>query len=133
MVKDAHVEDKYRDKLLLTQRVTPKQVILPDGRSFLARYERVNRKNLPLNVTVRRSWTIGPGRQRKHKTQQGAGLLGSVFSLGKNWILSGTLAKGLNIGSWAIDSEMVKKVIDEGIKHAPQLYKLGTKKIKKKT
>ena len=27
---------------------------------------------------------------------------------------------------------MVKKVIDEGIKHAPQLYKLGTKKIKKK-
>ena len=55
MVKDAHVEDKYRDKLLLTQRVTPKQVILPDGRSFLARYERVNRKNLPLNVTIRRS------------------------------------------------------------------------------
>ena len=61
------------------------------------------------------------------------GLLGSVLSLGKNLIPSDALAKALNIRSRAINSEIGKKVIDERIKHAPELYKLGTKKIKNKS
>ena len=78
----------YKDKVLLGRKVTPQRVTLPDGRSFLARNERVSRKNLPSNVTIRRNRTIGPRRQIKRKTQQGAGLLGSAFSLGKNLISS---------------------------------------------
>ena len=123
----------YKDKVLLRQKVTPQRITLPDGRSFLARCDRVSRKNIPWNVTIRRNRTIGPRRQIKRKTQQGAGLLKSVFSLGKNLISSGALPKGLNIGSRAIDSEIGKKVIDEGIKHVPELCKLGTKKIKNKS
>ena len=34
------------------------------------------------------------------------------------------------MGSRAITSENGKKVIDEGIKHVPELYNYGTKKIK---
>ena len=45
---------------------------------------------------------------------------------------SGALKKGLDIGSKSITSEIGKKVIDEGIKHAPELYNYGTKKIKNK-
>ena len=47
----------YRKKILLRQNATPQRVTLPNGRSFLARYERVSRKNLPSNVTIRRSQT----------------------------------------------------------------------------
>ena len=40
--------------------------------------------------------------------------------------------KGLDVSSRAITSEISKKLIDEGIKHAPELYKIGTSKIKNK-
>ena len=43
---------------------------------------------------------------------------------------TGLLKKGLDIGSKAISSEIGKKIIDEGIKHAPDLHKFGTSKIK---
>ena len=42
------------------------------------------------------------------------------------------LFKRLDIGLRAIISEIGKKLIDEGIKHAPELYKIGTSKIKNK-
>ena len=32
----------YKDKVLLRQKVTPRRVTLPNGRSFVARYERVS-------------------------------------------------------------------------------------------
>ena len=49
------VGDLYRNKTLLRQKVTTQHVILPNGQSFLVRYERVSRKNLPSNVTIKRS------------------------------------------------------------------------------
>lgn len=129
MVKDADVGDMYRNKILLRRKVTPQPVTLPGGWSFLWR---VSRKNVPSNVTIRRSGTIGSKRLRKRRTQQqNAGILGSVFNLGKNLLTSGALKKGLDMGSSAITSENGKKVIDEGIKHVPELYNYGTKKIKK--
>ena len=77
---------------------------------------------------MRRSQTLGPRRQRKRRTQQGAGILGSVFKLGKNLLSSGVLKNVLDIGSIAITSETGKKVINEEIKHAPELYNYNTKK-----
>ena len=50
--KDADADDMVRNKILLRRKMTPKRVTLPDGRSFVARYERVSRKNLPRNVTT---------------------------------------------------------------------------------
>ena len=41
--------------------------------------------------------------------------------------------KGVSIGSKALSSEIGKKLIDKGIKHAPELYKLGASKIKNKS
>ena len=43
-----------REKILLRRRVAPKRVMLPNGQSFVARYERVSRKNLPRNITVKK-------------------------------------------------------------------------------
>ena len=97
-LKDIEVENMYRKKILLRQKATPQRVTLPNGRSFLARYERVSRKNLPSNFTIRRSQTIVSRHQRKRKTQQGAGILATVFNLGKNLLSSGAFKKGLDIG-----------------------------------
>ena len=47
-------------------------------------------------------------------------------------ISSGALKEGLDIRSRAITSEIGKKVIDEGIKHVPELCNYDTKKIKSK-
>ena len=133
MIKYADVGDMYKNKILLRQKLTPQRVTLPDGRSFLARYENVRRNHLPSNVTIRRSRTMGPKRQRKRRTQQqGAETLGSVFNLGKNLLTLNALRNGLDIGSRIITSEIGKKVIDGGIKHAPELYNHGTNKIKNK-
>ena len=40
--------------------------------------------------------------------------------------------KGLDVSSRVITSEIAKNLIDEGIKYAPELYKIGTSQIKNK-
>ena len=72
------------DKILLRRHVTPQRVALLNGRSLVARYERVSRKNLPRNVTIKRAQQIGPRRQRKRKTQKAGSLLGNIVNLGTN-------------------------------------------------
>ena len=48
-------------------------------------------------------------------------------------LTSGALAKGLDMGSKAINSEIGKKLIDEGVKHALELSKYGKSRAKTKT
>ena len=113
MVEDESVCNMYRDKVSLRQKVTRRRVRLPNGRSFLVRYERVSRKNLLSNVTVRRNRTVGLRRQRKHKIQPHCELLGNALSLVKNLLTSGALTKGLSMGSKGLNSELGKKLIDK--------------------
>lgn len=56
-----------KQKNLLRTHTTPQQVCLPNGQSFLARYERVSRRNLPKNMTITTKIQIGPRNQRKQK------------------------------------------------------------------
>ena len=56
-----------RDNILPHKLTTPKQVRLPNGRTFVARYKRVNRATLVLtNVRIKRTYrrAIGPRQQR---------------------------------------------------------------------
>ena len=85
-----------RNNILLRKLATPKQVRLPNGRTFLACYERVNRGTLiPTNVRIRRTHTqsigtrrqrqgrIGPRRQRRRRQQpqqQGTGTEDKITS-----------------------------------------------------
>ena len=43
-----------RDRIIMIKRATPKRVTLPNGRTFLARYRRATRNDLPANVTFPR-------------------------------------------------------------------------------
>ena len=66
----------------------PQRVRLPNGQSFLAKYGRVRRKNLPRNVTITRTRQIGPRNRRKCKTQKGRNLLGTIGKLGTKALTS---------------------------------------------
>ena len=103
-------------------------------------------KNLPKNVTVRRTRWIGPKKQQKrhaqlhrnvtvrpkrHSQKGGRFLssgLGKLADLGMKFRAKKLFKKGLDVGSRAITSEIGKKLIGKGIKHAPELYKIGTSK-----
>ena len=56
-----------RDKILLHQRPVPVAVNLYNGTSFASRYKRISRKQLPGNIRVARTRTIGPKKTPKTK------------------------------------------------------------------
>ena len=62
-----------RNNILLRRLAQPMRVTLPNDRTFLARYERVNRASLyPTNVRIKRTCRrkIGPRRQRKPRKKR---------------------------------------------------------------
>ena len=108
-----------REAKILPRRANSQRVQLPNGTSFLARYERIGRKNLPRNITVKQNRKIGPRRcSNVRRRQIGAGIIGNLAE----W--------GINMVAKAINSGLGKKLFDEGIKHAPETYKYGTSEIK---
>ena len=56
-----------RDKILLHRRPVQVAVNLPNDTSFVSRYERISRKQLPGNITVTRTRTISPRKKAKTK------------------------------------------------------------------
>ena len=53
------------EKIVLGRRAVPKRVRFPDGTFFVARYERISRKNLPGTIRVIKTRTGGPKKKRK--------------------------------------------------------------------
>ena len=54
--------------IVLGRRAVPLRVNLPKGTSFVARYKRISRKNLPENISMSRTRTIGPrNKEKKNK------------------------------------------------------------------
>ena len=56
-----------REKIVLHRRLVPVALNLPNGTSFVSRYERISRKQLPGNIRVSRTATAGPRNKRKTK------------------------------------------------------------------
>ena len=121
-LKEEVAADMPKQKIILRRRVTPQQVRLPNRQSFLARYKTVSRRNLPQNMTVKQPRQIRPRNRGKCKTQKGRNLFGTARLGTKALASTGLLKKGLGVGVHALNSETGKKLIDEGIKHALELY-----------
>ena len=47
-----------REKIVLRRRTPPRLVTLPNGTTFTARYERISRKQLPINISVKNARKI---------------------------------------------------------------------------
>ena len=125
-----------REKIVSRRRPTPKIVNLPNGTSFVSRYERISRKELPRNIRVTRARKVG---LRKDNRQILVNLAAPVFKkrrrkrrqagrgVGEN------LAKlGVEIGSKALKSSFGKRLINKGIENIPNIFKFGVSKIKNK-
>ena len=59
-----------RQKIVLGRRAVPKRARLPDGTSFVARYERISRKSLSGNIRVTKTRTIGPRNKRTARVKK---------------------------------------------------------------
>ena len=51
------VESEKKKNYAMVKLATPKRVTLPNGRTFIARYKRIKRSELPLHIVIRRTYT----------------------------------------------------------------------------
>ena len=132
-----------RDRIIMIKRATPKRVTLPNGRTFLARYRRATRNDLPANVTFPRVYkerAAPKGKRRRRRVisyrerqraalrrrareQRGRGI-GSLFK------------KAYKLGKRALNSRFGKRIARAAVSEIPDLLeKVGGKvknpKIKK--
>ena len=101
---------------------TPKNMTLPNGRTFYAKYTIVARSQLPANVIMRRKYTrraARRGRRRRpvRKGHRDWGFLSSLRKISKNPLVR----------------QIGKTALKKAQNYAQQLYNLGTNKIKNKT
>ena len=54
-----------KQTVILRKRAAPKVVNLPNDRSFTSKWERISRKQLPINIKVKKQRTIGPRRNNR--------------------------------------------------------------------
>ena len=118
-----------RDRIIMIKRATPKRVTLPNGRTFLARYKRATRNNLPPNISLpriykkraapkgrrRRRRRVIPYRERQRtalrrraRGQRGRGL-GSIFK------------KAYKLGKKAINSRLGRRITRAAVSEIPDL------------
>ena len=93
----------------------PKRVTLPNGRTFVARYKRIPRDQLPPNIVMRRTYTqkAAPRGRRHGRAQEGQGIFDSIKKVAKN--------------------PLVKSVARQDLKYTPAAYAHLTKRVKNKT
>ena len=138
--------------IILRKTANPKVVNLPNGRSFVSKWERISRKQLPINIKVTRNRTISPRRNnRMIYLNQAAPALRKIKRKRKEAILnrlnpicdrvnnqtgsglgSNLVKAGFDLGSKALSSEFGKKLINKGIDNIPNIFKFGVSKIKNK-
>ena len=93
----------------------PKSVTLPNGRTFVARYKRIRRGELPPNIAIRITYTQRAalrGRRRR-PTQQGHGVFDFVKKVAGN--------------------PLVRPIAKNGLEYTPGVYQNLTKRVKNKT
>ena len=132
-----------RDRIIMIKRERPKRVTLPDGRTFLARYKRATRDDLPPNINFPRIYkerAAPKGKRRRKRVisyrerqrealrrrargQRGRGL-GSFFK------------KAYKLGKRAVNSRLGRRITKAAISEIPDLLenlggKVKNKKLKK--
>ena len=91
----------------------PKRVVLPNGRTFVARYKRISRAELPPNIVMRRTYRQRAAPRGRRRRQRGCGIFDFVKKVAKN--------------------PLVRSLAKKGIEYAPGIYHNLTKRVKNKT
>ena len=104
---------RRKENYAMKKLAVPKRVVLPNGRTFFARYKRIKQRELPAEIQMKRTYKQGRRRRRRVNQQQGRGFLDFTKKIVKNPIFKANAKKGLE--------------------NAPELYQKATKRIKNKT
>ena len=93
---------------------TPKRVTLPNGRTFVARYRKIKRSELPPNIVMRRTYRdrAAVGRRRV-RCQQGQGIFDFIRKVAKN--------------------PLAKTIAKKGVEYALGIYHNLSKRVNNKT
>ena len=108
-----------RNNILLQKLPESKLVKLPNGRTFYARYQRVNRETLyPTKVRIRRTYVrkVGPRRQRKQRANKRQ-------QTGSGYLDANNLMRGVNLTKRGANTELGKTIIDDALSLLPKAYK----------
>ena len=127
-----------RNRIIMIKKNRPKRVTLPDGRTFLARYRRATRDDLPPNINLprvykqraapkgkgRKNNRLIPYRQKRRaalrrRAQRGRGI-GSI------------LKKGFKLGKKALNSRLGKRLARAVISEVPDVLEKLSGKVKNK-
>ena len=91
----------------------PKRVILPNDRTFVARYKRIKRSELPPNIVMRKTYRDRAAVGRTVRCQQGQGIFDFVRKVAKN--------------------PLVKTIAKKGLEYVPGIYHNLLKRVKYET
>ena len=144
-----------RNKIVLVKRDTPLRITLPNGRTFLAKYRRVNRNDLPGGTTIARTYRGQPvqGRRPNRWHPPARAKPAAAFrppgvvikparpktraARSAAWRRQRQRGKGIvdvlkTVATNPYAQEVGKKILAKGINAIPTLFKKGTKRIKNK-
>ena len=123
-----------RNRIIMIKRERPKRVTLPDGRTFLARYRRATRDDLPPNIEFPRVYkkrAAPKGKRRKRNRlvvyrERQRRALRQRGQRGRG--IGSFLKKGLKLGKKALNSRLGRRVARAVISEVPDvLESLGGK------
>ena len=102
----------------------PKRVTLPNGRTFVARYKRISRDELPLNIQMRRVYRQRAAPRGRRRRQRGQGF-GSFFKkIGK------VGKKAFKVGKKAVNSRLGRKISKALVSEIPHALEKLSGRIK---
>ena len=110
-----------RDRIIMVRRENPKRVTLPNGRTFLARYRRATRAELPANVRLNRPYRRrAASRGRRRRVRQGGRGFKNAFK------------KAFNFAKKISKNKAVRNIGRAIISEAPGALEGLSKKVKNK-
>ena len=131
-----------KQTVILRKRANPKVINLPNGRSFTSRWEIISKKQLPINIKVKRQRAIGPRKNnrmiylnqaapalkkiRKNRKNEAIESLMPIYdriNQSGSGLATNLLQKSIEQGSKAAGSEFGKRLINKGIENIPNIFK----------
>ena len=104
---------RHKKNYAMVKLNVPKRVTLPNGRTFVARYKKIPRSELPDNIVMRRTYAQRATPRGRRRRQRGGGIFDFVKKVARN--------------------PLVRSIAKKGIEYAPGIYNNLIKRVKNKT
>ena len=108
----------------MIKRENPKRVVLPNGRTFYAKYKRVDRDTLPPNIQIMRRYKQRAAPKGKRRRTRAAQQRGRGFK--------SFFKKAVNLGKKAFKNKAVRGITKQLVENAPDAFELLGNKVKNK-